>query len=157
MNLSRNQPCHCGSGRKYKNCCLWKDKKAAAQAGRQDTVAQEKELLDETVRQATFIQYARDLDALSNHANELIRAQRWPEAEAACRELLDRFPDEIDGQWRYYECFKAKGDFRSAMPHARATLEMAEEDGGFDPAFPVKLKKDIARFEQSITTTSPEN
>jgi len=43
------------------------------------------------------------------------------------------------------------------MPHARATLEMAEAYGGFDPAFPAKIKKDIAHFEQSITTTSPEN
>ena len=38
--LGRNDPCHCGSGRKYKQCCLAKDEakerearaKAAAQA-----------------------------------------------------------------------------------------------------------------------------
>lgn len=28
----RNEPCHCGSGRKYKQCCLAKDEAAAAQA-----------------------------------------------------------------------------------------------------------------------------
>lgn len=27
MKLGRNQPCHCGSGVKYKLCCLTKDKK----------------------------------------------------------------------------------------------------------------------------------
>lgn len=26
--LGRNQPCHCGSGKKYKRCCLEKDKMA---------------------------------------------------------------------------------------------------------------------------------
>jgi hypothetical protein len=26
----RNEPCHCGSGRKYKHCCLEKDNAAAA-------------------------------------------------------------------------------------------------------------------------------
>jgi hypothetical protein len=26
----RNEPCHCGSGRKYKQCCLEKDEKAAS-------------------------------------------------------------------------------------------------------------------------------
>lgn len=26
--LGRNQPCSCGSGRKYKNCCADADKKA---------------------------------------------------------------------------------------------------------------------------------
>ena len=28
----RNQPCHCGSGRKYKHCCLEKDETRAAAA-----------------------------------------------------------------------------------------------------------------------------
>jgi len=28
----RNEPCHCGSGRKYKHCCLEKDDTAAAAA-----------------------------------------------------------------------------------------------------------------------------
>jgi hypothetical protein len=28
----RNEPCHCGSGRKYKHCCLTKDEKKAAAA-----------------------------------------------------------------------------------------------------------------------------
>ena len=28
----RNEPCHCGSGRKYKQCCLEKDEKVASDA-----------------------------------------------------------------------------------------------------------------------------
>lgn len=28
----RNEPCHCGSGRKYKQCCLPKDEAKAAKA-----------------------------------------------------------------------------------------------------------------------------
>ncbi len=28
-HLGRNDPCHCGSGRKYKQCCLDKDEAAA--------------------------------------------------------------------------------------------------------------------------------
>src|SRR3954452_14300705 len=28
----RNEPCHCGSGRKYKHCCLAKDESAASAA-----------------------------------------------------------------------------------------------------------------------------
>lgn len=31
-NLGRNDPCHCGSGRKYKQCCLGKDEEAARAA-----------------------------------------------------------------------------------------------------------------------------
>jgi hypothetical protein len=29
MNLGRNDPCHCGSGKKYKKCCLGKDASTA--------------------------------------------------------------------------------------------------------------------------------
>jgi len=32
MNLGRNKPCHCGSGIKYKKCCLAKDKKPKLKA-----------------------------------------------------------------------------------------------------------------------------
>lgn len=28
----RNEPCHCGSGKKYKQCCLAKDEEAARKA-----------------------------------------------------------------------------------------------------------------------------
>jgi SEC-C motif len=45
----RNEPCHCGSGRKYKQCCLEKDhaeasaaRKAAAEAAEQSSTASEK-------------------------------------------------------------------------------------------------------------------
>jgi SEC-C motif len=31
-SLGRNDPCHCGSGRKYKQCCLDKDEAAAREA-----------------------------------------------------------------------------------------------------------------------------
>jgi hypothetical protein len=30
--LGRNEPCHCGSGKKYKQCCLGKDEAAAREA-----------------------------------------------------------------------------------------------------------------------------
>ena len=31
-HVGRNDPCHCGSGRKYKQCCLDKDEAAAREA-----------------------------------------------------------------------------------------------------------------------------
>jgi hypothetical protein len=37
-NLGRNDPCRCGSGRKYKHCCLEKDE-ATARAASADTAA----------------------------------------------------------------------------------------------------------------------
>jgi hypothetical protein len=31
-SLGRNEPCHCGSGKKYKQCCLGKDEEKARAA-----------------------------------------------------------------------------------------------------------------------------
>lgn len=36
MSLGRNEKCHCGSGKKYKNCCLQKDLEAAREAEREE-------------------------------------------------------------------------------------------------------------------------
>ena len=44
----RNEPCHCGSGRKYKQCCLAKDEAAATKA-RADAAARQ----DATPAEAT--------------------------------------------------------------------------------------------------------
>jgi hypothetical protein len=38
VHLGRNEPCHCGSGRKYKQCCLDKDE-AQARAARAEAAA----------------------------------------------------------------------------------------------------------------------
>jgi hypothetical protein len=35
----RNEPCHCGSGNKYKHCCLAKDEEAERAARAQQAVA----------------------------------------------------------------------------------------------------------------------
>lgn len=35
--LGRNEPCHCGSGRKYKQCCLDKDEVMARGTGAEAT------------------------------------------------------------------------------------------------------------------------
>jgi hypothetical protein len=43
----RNEPCHCGSGRKYKQCCLEKDEKKAA-AARAKAAAQQAAAPSET-------------------------------------------------------------------------------------------------------------
>ncbi len=51
MKIGRNDPCHCGSGQKYKKCCLSKDDAArsaelaaqAAEAAAQAAAAREKE------------------------------------------------------------------------------------------------------------------
>lgn len=143
MTVSRNAPCPCGSGNKYKKCCLTQDEKAAAEAREQRQVA-------EAAEEAAFMEYATQLDELTNRANDLIRSEQWTEAEACCHELVDRFPKEIDGHHHSYEYYKARGDLLRAKTHAEATLAMVESQEGFDPDFPAELKEDIAAFDDAI-------
>lgn len=150
MSVSRNTPCPCGSGEKYKKCCLAQDEKAAAETRRKAAEAEEQRLLAEAAEHDEFMKYAVELEELSNRANDLTRSKQWTESEACCRELLERFPEEIDGHHRSYECYKAKGDLLRAKTHAQATLAMVESREGFDPQFPAGLKKDIARFDAAI-------
>lgn len=157
MNASRNDPCPCGSGKKYKKCCLAQDQKSAADARRRRQADEEERQLAEAAEHDEFMKHAAALEKLSNHANDLTRSGQWAEAESCCRELLQRFPEEIDGHHRSYECYKAKGDLVLAKVHAEATLLMVESREGFDPGFPARLKKDIARFEHAIQKEQSSN
>jgi hypothetical protein len=49
--IGRNDPCHCGSGRKYKQCCLAKDE-AAERAARAKDANQAKEAAPEEAQRA---------------------------------------------------------------------------------------------------------
>lgn len=47
MKLGRNDPCHCGSGKKYKKCCLEKDEAASRTMPPEDFVGEDEEYYDE--------------------------------------------------------------------------------------------------------------
>ncbi|MCG3119581.1 MAG: hypothetical protein ALAOOOJD_02011 [bacterium] len=47
MKLGRNDPCHCGSGKKYKKCCLEKDEAANRTLLPEDFVGEDEEYVDE--------------------------------------------------------------------------------------------------------------
>jgi hypothetical protein len=115
----RNDPCPCGSGNKYKKCCLAKnevaerDSLAKANARRdQPAVAHRheraaahrlpiNELMAAVAARLGMAEeedaYVDELDAASNAAVQLVRAARLDEAEAAARDLLVRFPGVHDG------------------------------------------------------------
>lgn len=118
-SISRNEPCPCGSGKKYKKCCLGKDEKAAA--GQRQPQPQ-------SVAEADL--YIDALTELTNRANDLIRAGEWDKAFEACGQLQERFPGEIDAEERFGEYYKARGDFVQAKAYAQAALQRAEADPG---------------------------
>jgi tetratricopeptide (TPR) repeat protein len=124
--VGRNQPCPCGSSKKYKRCCLARDEARASDTRRARTTA----AWDEH----------DDLDTASNAVVDLIDAGRLDEAEAAARDLLVRYPEVVDGLERLGMVFEARGHRRRAADYYRqAVAFILEHPEGFDGEIPTSL------------------
>jgi hypothetical protein len=162
----RNDHCPCGSGKKYKACCLAEDEAAerevlaAVQAARDMRAAEKRQRLRE-VREAItagLVGHAGDdifgdeLAHASNAALRLFHAGRLDETEAAARDLLVRFPDMPDG-WEYLGLVHEKRDERRAAADCyRRALELVRrhpED--YEPAFEQQFEDLIARLDPKAT------
>jgi len=109
--VGRNDPCPCGSGKKYKKCCIAKEEivRAAPAPG---------------TGQAPPGMYESPIDQLSNRAAEAIDAGRYDEAETLCRNLLEKYPDQLDGHDRFGMLREAQGRFKEAADHYTKAIEM---------------------------------
>ena len=133
----RNDRCPCGSGKKYKQCCLMKDEAAereqaaAAQAGR-DERATAKRLEVQQFKAEITASLSRDddedeLDTLSNALIRLIRDGKLDEADAAARDLQVRFPEVPDGWERLGAVHEARGDNRRAADCYRQVIDFIRQ------------------------------
>lgn len=123
----RNDPCHCGSGKKYKRCCLEKDEAAAradAEAKQAASAERAKNLLEALEEQLAD----EDLDEASNAVVDLIHAGKLDEAEVAANDLLARFPEVHDGYDRLGMIAEARGDKKLAATHYRKILDFAQQN-----------------------------
>jgi tetratricopeptide (TPR) repeat protein len=107
VNLSRNQPCPCRSGQKYKRCCLPLHERARA--------------ANTPLPYDQLGTHYEALDALSNRVIDLLEVEKYEEALEVCRQLLDEHADQPDGLERLAEVYAAKGD----RPEAALTFRKA--------------------------------
>ncbi len=136
MKTKRNDPCPCGSGKKYKQCCLDKDAAASAAAvvARHPTAAATDSSLVRLPDVPADI--ADELDAASNLVVDLIQARKLDEAEQAARDLLARFPDVHDGYDRLGMVAEARGDAKQAAAYYRKVVDFVRlHPEGYDPGF----------------------
>jgi tetratricopeptide (TPR) repeat protein len=112
MKIGRNDPCPCGSGKKYKKCCL----NAASPIAANNHF------------------FYTDLDNLSNQVPTLIKQQKFDEAEEVCQRLIKEYPEQIDGLHRFAELFEAKGDRQQAAEYYLKSAEFAKQTDGFEEA-----------------------
>ena len=116
VKIGRNAPCPCGSGKKYKKCCL------LLKTGKEQEYASS----------TKFIPVYTQLDQLSNSVVDLIKQNRWDEAEAVSRKLLADYPDQVDGLNRLAMVYEAQGEKNKAADYYRKAADFAKSNPGFD-------------------------
>lgn len=147
----RNDPCPCGSGDKYKRCCLPKEQAAEhAQFARAAAAAAEAAAARKQEEQAAFdaLQDEHDLAEASNAVIDLVRTGKLDEAERAARELLVRFPEVHDGYDRLGMVYEARGQNKQAADCYRQVIEfMRARPQQYDPEFATTFQKLVARLD----------
>ena len=154
----RNDRCPCGSGKKYKSCCLTKDEAtererlAMAQAARDERAAEKHQSLREA--RASMLaglaavdgDFDDDPTEASNAVIDLIRDGKLDEAEAAARDLLVRYPQVPDGWDRLGMVHEKRGENRPAADCYRKLLAFVREHPyDFDAAI---IDDTIARIDR---------
>jgi Tfp pilus assembly protein PilF len=124
----RNDPCPCGSGKKYKKCCLVKDEAAAAAARPPPPPPAPKPRLPWTITDQED-----HLERDSNRVIDLVHAGKLDQAEAAAQALLRDYPDVFDGFERLGMVYEARGDRRrAAEQYRKAVAFMEARTGDYD-------------------------
>jgi tetratricopeptide (TPR) repeat protein len=157
----RNDSCPCGSSRKYKHCCLERDRAAEfAPAVRQRVALQAHKGKQVEREEALAVwQETLALEAASNAVVDLVHAGRLDEAEQAARELLHRYPEVHDGHDRLGMVHEARGQFREAADCYRKVIEFMranpeDHDAGLIDSFLeliVKLEATEAEAERAVS------
>lgn len=156
----RNDPCPCGSGQKYKRCCLSKDQAqesaalAAAAAARAAQAAHHDHhshhdcdfcgaLLDEE----------DELTRDSNAVVDLVHEGKLDQAEQAARELLVRYPEVHDGYDRLGMVYEARGDRKAAADCYRKVIEFVRtHPEQYEPTFATNFEHWVAELDPPTAT-----
>jgi tetratricopeptide (TPR) repeat protein len=146
--IGRNDPCPCGSGKKYKQCCLRKEEEAEhealaalSQAQKNGSVGSYSDLVKTVDQLAADYEEDVALAEASNAAVDLVHAGKLDQAEQAARDLLVRFPYVHDGYDRLGMVYEARGDNKQAAHYYRQALEFIRQhpnqyaDSGMEAVF----------------------
>ena len=140
----RNDPCPCGSGKKYKKCCFLRDDAAASP---KQTAPAAPPLAPPGTAPTGWTLGEDDLDVLSNSVVKLLQAGRLDEAEKACAELHRRYPDMIDWIVRTAMLHEARGNLPEALEYWKRTLAFMQDNEGFEG------QQDVQQIIDRISTT----
>jgi tetratricopeptide (TPR) repeat protein len=134
--VGRNDPCPCGSGKKFKRCCLDRLEAEAQierqRAERERLVAERESLAAELEAAKAALHESKifeQVDRLSERVLLHIKKGQLDEAEAAARHLMAEFPDEPLGTERLGEVYEARGRRQEAAEAYRRGVALMDELG----------------------------
>jgi tetratricopeptide (TPR) repeat protein len=149
--IGRNDPCPCGSGKKYKHCCRDKDEaaeRAAFVAARAAAAAEYQERQARLKERQARLEHEDELARASNAVIDLLDAGKVDEAEQAARELLVRFPDVHDGYDRLGIVYEAREDYKRAADCYRKVIEFVRAHPElYEPEFEITFQRLIAKLD----------
>lgn len=109
--IGRNDPCPCGSGKKYKKCC------------------QNQSISGVEPR---YIAVEEPLDLESNRILSLIRQNQFEEAEQAALKFIINYPDVNDGFDRLGMLYEKQGKKTLAIDMYQKALDFTLGKDGYD-------------------------
>ncbi len=152
--IGRNAPCSCGSGKKYKQCCLSADEKAHRDS-LPKVVSKPRPrphfLGGDNGDDGDAYDY-EELDRLSNRVPQLLNEGRVDEAEKVCHELMSRFPEVADGIERLGHVHEVRGDVANAVAHYRRAAAFIRETEVQEDEHALWLDQLADRIEQGQST-----
>jgi tetratricopeptide (TPR) repeat protein len=153
IKIGRNDPCHCGSGQKYKRCCQEKDEaaeraaRAAAEAAKPPKPARHRHTSLDSFR-ADIDDELEELTAASNAVIDMVHAVKLDEAERAARDLLVRFPEVHDGYDRLGMVYEARGDNKQAADYYRQVIDFVQSrPDQYEPGFETTFQRLIQKLD----------
>jgi len=160
----RNDRCPCGSGKKYKACCLTRDEAAErqeldkTQVARDSQAAEKRQSLRE-VRETLVAKlsgsdvFDDDLTEASNAVLALIQAGKLDEAEAAARDLMVRHPEVPDGWDRLGMVHEKRGENREAADCYRKLIAFVRQHpDDFDAEIVADYAGRVAKLDPPAAT-----
>jgi len=131
--VGRNDPCLCGSGKKYKKCCLSLEEP-------KPTPSQES---------FNWIVDTEDPFILdSNRVVDLIDVGELDKAEHLAEKLLKDHPEHVDGLERLAMVNEARGNREKAIGFYQRALKLIADDDGYDEEIRKFYRGKIAQLEK---------
>jgi len=130
-NIGRNDPCACGSGKKYKRCCylvpLASPSAHAAVANIAALTVEDHEHVCDYC-----VDVDDEINRIADRALDLLLEGRDHDAEALCLQLIRDFPDEVEGIDLLAMVCEARGERQRALELLRQAIDIADSNPDFD-------------------------